>query len=141
MSTGPEVRIGDAEREGAVSALSEHYAAGRLTKEEFDERSDRAWASRTAAGLWPLFEDLPGSSRSTPTPPEPRHPAPGRGGSARWPARPWSVALAILLALVLLSHLPLVLFVLVAWLVLSRSRHGWAPGGRGGHGGWCGHRR
>ena len=59
-STGAtEPRIGDAEREAAVTSLGEHYAAGRLTKEEFDERSDQAWAARTAAGLWPLFADLP----------------------------------------------------------------------------------
>ena len=37
---GPELRIGDAEREAAVTALGEHYAAGRLTKEEYDERAD-----------------------------------------------------------------------------------------------------
>ena len=35
---GPELRIGDAEREAAVTALGEHYAAGRLTKDEYDER-------------------------------------------------------------------------------------------------------
>ena len=45
-SQGPELRIGDAEREATISALGEHYAAGRLTKEEYDERSD---ADRTFA--------------------------------------------------------------------------------------------
>ncbi len=56
---GPEVRIGDAEREQAVSSLGEHYLAGRLTKDEYDERASAAWAARTAAGLAPLFRDLP----------------------------------------------------------------------------------
>ena len=37
---GPELRIGDDDREAAVTALGEHYAAGRLTKEEYDERAD-----------------------------------------------------------------------------------------------------
>lgn len=55
----PEMRIGDAEREAAVSALGEHYAAGRLTKEEYDERAERAWTARTASQLAPLFADLP----------------------------------------------------------------------------------
>ncbi len=54
-----EVRIGDTEREQAVTALGEHYAAGRLTKDEFDERAAAAWAARTESGLRPLFVDLP----------------------------------------------------------------------------------
>ena len=54
-----QVRIGDAERESAVTALGEHYAAGRLTKEEYDERTDVAWSARTSGDLAPLFTDLP----------------------------------------------------------------------------------
>jgi len=56
--TGP-VRIGDAERDQAVSALGDHFAAGRITREEFDERSDQAVRARFAADLAPLFADLP----------------------------------------------------------------------------------
>ena len=48
---GPELRIGDAEREAAVAALGEHYAAGRLTKEEYDERPARAYDARTRSAL------------------------------------------------------------------------------------------
>jgi len=55
----PELRIGDVEREAAVSALGDHYAAGRLTKDEYDERAAVAWAARTNSDLWPLFLDLP----------------------------------------------------------------------------------
>jgi uncharacterized protein DUF1707 len=57
--TGPELRIGDSEREAAVAALGDHYAAGRLSKEEYDERAARAWEARTRSALWPLFSDLP----------------------------------------------------------------------------------
>ena len=60
-SSGPELRIGDSEREAAVAALGDHYAAGRLTKEEYDERAARAWEARTRSALWPLFSDLPSS--------------------------------------------------------------------------------
>jgi hypothetical protein len=59
MTPQPEIRIGDAEREAAVSALGEHYAAGRLTKEEYDERAGIAWTAKTNSVLWPLFADLP----------------------------------------------------------------------------------
>ena len=57
--TGP-VRIGDAERDSAVSALGDHFAAGRLTREEFDERIDKAMQARFQSDLQPLFADLPG---------------------------------------------------------------------------------
>ena len=58
---GTRVRIGDAERDRAVTALGDHYAAGRITREEFDERLERAWDAKTAHDLSPLFADLPGS--------------------------------------------------------------------------------
>ena len=54
-----ELRIGDTEREAAVAALGEHFAAGRLTKEEFDERTAAAWTARTSGAMAPLFDDLP----------------------------------------------------------------------------------
>ncbi|WP_053206868.1 DUF1707 SHOCT-like domain-containing protein [Jiangella muralis] len=57
--SGPAFRVGDAERDAAVSALGEHFAAGRLTKDEFDERSGRAWSARYADDLDELFTDLP----------------------------------------------------------------------------------
>lgn len=62
--TRPDLRIGDREREAALSALGEHYAAGRITKEEYDERSAAIWAARTNAQLWPVFSDLPGPHQS-----------------------------------------------------------------------------
>ncbi len=52
-------RIGDAERARAAAALSEHYAAGRLDRAEFDVRTDAALTARTGADLEPLFRDLP----------------------------------------------------------------------------------
>ena len=61
-SGGPQVRIGDAERDQAVTALGEHFVAGRLSKEELDERADAAWAARTSGDLAPLFRDLPAKS-------------------------------------------------------------------------------
>ncbi|QNN53351.1 DUF1707 SHOCT-like domain-containing protein [Nocardioides mesophilus] len=57
--SSPDLRIGDAEREAAISALGEHYAAGRLDKEEYDERAAIAWTARTVSALRPLFADLP----------------------------------------------------------------------------------
>ena len=52
-------RIGDAERDAALEALTEHFVAGRLDQAEFDQRMDAAMRARTAADLVPLFADLP----------------------------------------------------------------------------------
>jgi hypothetical protein len=54
-----DLRVSDAERDRAVSELSEHFQAGRLTAEEFDERSGQALRARTGADLACLFTDLP----------------------------------------------------------------------------------
>ena len=58
---GP-VRIGDAERDQAVSLLSDHFVAGRLTQTEFEERSEQATRARYVDDLTPLFDDLPSST-------------------------------------------------------------------------------
>jgi uncharacterized membrane protein len=47
MSDLPDIRIGTAEREQALDLLSEHFAAGRLTVVEFDERSATARPTST----------------------------------------------------------------------------------------------
>lgn len=59
MGESPEVRIGTAEREEAVALLGEHFSAGRLTLDEFDERVTLANLARTRGDLVPLFTDLP----------------------------------------------------------------------------------
>ena len=38
MAAGNEMRVGDAEREAAAAELREHYASGRLTLDELNER-------------------------------------------------------------------------------------------------------
>ena len=52
-------RIGAAERESAVRALQVHYQAGRMTPEEYEDRSVRASRAMTWAEMAPLFADLP----------------------------------------------------------------------------------
>jgi uncharacterized protein DUF1707 len=53
------IRVSDTERDQAVAELSEHYQAGRLTLEEFDDRSSLALQARTGSDLVALFADLP----------------------------------------------------------------------------------
>ena len=54
-----DVRVCDAERDQAVAELSEHFEAGRLTQEEFEDRAGRALRARTGSDLAELFADLP----------------------------------------------------------------------------------
>lgn len=68
MSGRGDLRIGTAEREQAAADLGEHYSAGRLSAEEFDERVRRAYQARTGADLEPLFADLPASRPDRPAP-------------------------------------------------------------------------
>jgi hypothetical protein len=71
MAAGPGIRIGDAEREAAATSLREHYAAGRLTMEEFQERLDATFAAKTNLDLAKITADLPYSSTYTaPWPPQ-----------------------------------------------------------------------
>ena len=55
-----ELRASDADRDLAIAELSEHFQTGRLTRDEFDERSARALRARTGRELSELFADLPG---------------------------------------------------------------------------------
>jgi hypothetical protein len=61
-----DLRVSDADRDRALAALSEHYQAGRITLEEFDERSAQALQSRTAGELSALFTDLPSAQAGAP---------------------------------------------------------------------------
>jgi len=59
MAAESGVRIGDAEREKVTTSLREHYASGRLTLEEFQQRLDRVFAAKTDADLAKITADLP----------------------------------------------------------------------------------
>jgi len=54
-----DIRVSDADRDAAIAELSEHFQAGRLTHEEFDERAGLALRARTGNDLNELFTDLP----------------------------------------------------------------------------------
>jgi uncharacterized protein DUF1707 len=77
-----ELRASDADRERTVAALRHHAAVGRLSVDELDERSEKAYAAATVNELATLQADLP----SLATRPVRRgHAAPGwRGFTARW---------------------------------------------------------
>lgn len=138
-----QIRIGDAERDAAAASLGEHYAAGRLTKTEYDERVDQVWAARFEQDLQPVFADLPRGPREV----EPRasrpvqRPGPGPGAPPWARPRSWPVmqfvpvAVLGLIALVIITGTPWLLFGLF-WLWVFTGfghRHRRRPGAQQWH--------
>lgn len=128
-SLTPTPRIGDAEREQAATALSEHFAAGRIDRAEFDVRLDAAYAARTGAELEPLFADLPGR-----TPLPAAVPADRTGTRRRSLRRPLLVVPALLPVLLLVGfvmvvsggHFPFFIFPLLWFMgAFGRGRRSW----------------
>ena len=83
MATGYNVRIGDADREAIAAQLREHYADGRLTLDELNERLDQMFAAKTKADLNVVMRDLPHVAR-------PLTDAPAAGfGNTAWSGQAW----------------------------------------------------
>src|SRR6266516_3329527 len=112
------IRVSDADRDRVTGRLREHFAEGRLTSDELDERISAALNAKTFGDLRPLMADLP---EPVPAPARPVGPPP-------WVAYrrgPRLMPLLMLVALVALvapaggGWLVLGLFkvVLVVWLV------------------------
>ena len=57
--TDRPILASDQERESVVSVLRDAFTEGRLTSEEFEERTADAYAARTWAQLRELTSDLP----------------------------------------------------------------------------------
>jgi hypothetical protein len=73
------MRVGNAEREAIASELREHYASGRLTLEELNERLEATFAAKTRADLTAVMRDLPSAAASGPS---------GTGAGTPWPGHP-----------------------------------------------------
>jgi Domain of unknown function (DUF1707) len=54
-----DLRVSDADRDRALSELSEAFRVGRITAEEFDQRSGQTLRARTGRELTALLADLP----------------------------------------------------------------------------------
>lgn len=96
-----QLRAGHEDRERASEELGRHYAAGRLTMAELEDRQGAAWAARTLGELHELYYDLPPLRPDTPPNPTTRSglpPSPWAGppalGTGSWPAPIGSAATA-----------------------------------------------
>jgi thioesterase domain-containing protein len=54
-----DLRVSDQDREAVALQLREHFAAGRLTQDELNERIQGAYSARTQQQLDSLLSDLP----------------------------------------------------------------------------------
>jgi hypothetical protein len=74
-----DLRIGDAERDAAMTQLREHFVAGRLTFDELTERIDAALIAKTQRQINRLLADLPRPPRAARPESELAVPAPDAG--------------------------------------------------------------
>ena len=56
---GPDLRVGDAERDATAAALGEHFARGRLTFDELIARLDAAFTATMRSEIAQTTRDLP----------------------------------------------------------------------------------
>jgi hypothetical protein len=59
MAETSGIRVSDQQREQAAQAIRDHYAAGRLTEDELNERLQAALEARTEPELNALLADMP----------------------------------------------------------------------------------
>jgi len=125
------IRVGDRERDAAAAALAQHYAQGRLTAAEHEERMTSALKARTNADLEALFRDLPRFDSPRPQPPARRrsHPV----------LRVLLAAVAAVVAFVVVLNVLAILAIVGLVVILTRVAIGNQPravGRRDWQGGW-----
>jgi hypothetical protein len=134
------LRIGDVERDAAVTALNRHFAEGRLTTLEHDERITLALAARTSDDLDKLFADLPPLDAPRSAQSRSRGPAAAAGRFLASRVVPIPVALlCVAFALFVIVHLiPIIAVIALLFVVrgMLMRRHFGGPGARA----WQGHR-
>ena len=113
------VRIGDAERDRAISTLSDHFAAGRLSREELDERVDQAMQARFDADLRPLFADLPRPEPTAAVRPAPAYPP---ALAMAFATLFWLIPLLLILGLIaaVMTGTPWIIWGLIWVMILTR---------------------
>lgn len=111
-----ELRVGDDERMAVVEQLRVHLGAGRLTIDEFEERTADALAARTVGELVPLTADLP-VLRAPPKGP----PVRARQPRPRQQPNTWDVLYRLHVAM----WVVLVAFFVLIWLFTGAEGHFW----------------
>ena len=119
--TDDRIRVSDADRERAAARLREHFADGRLSSDELDERIAAALTAKTAGDVRRIMADLPGP---VPAPPRARQSPPGaprpgavfRGGPRIVPLAVFALIAALVIPGAGWLFLALLQLILVLWL-------------------------
>jgi len=119
--TDDRIRVSDADRERVAARLREHFAEGRLSPYELDERIAAALTAKTVGDVRRIVADLPGP---VPTPPRARQSPPwasGHGAVFRGGPRIVPLAVFALIAALVIPgagwlFLALLQLVAVLWL-------------------------
>jgi hypothetical protein len=142
MTTYSAIRASDSDRESVVVILRDAYTEGRLTLEEFHERTTAALSGRTWGALGELTKDLPRTARLGAVlgrASETGRELPATRASAPAPAqgeRPWRIVAllpvaAVWLVIALTARMPdSVVPVIIALLLLLRCTISDGPAGR-----------
>jgi Domain of unknown function (DUF1707) len=122
-----QIRASDADREHATARLREHFAAGRLTSEELDQRISAALTAKTQGELRQLMADLPEPAPAVPWAAQRPYPAAPPWMVRRRGPRFLPVLLLVLLAALLFPAGHWLFFgvfqvLLVFWLLACLSR-------------------
>jgi DUF1707 SHOCT-like domain len=96
------IRVSDADRDRVTAQLRDHFAAGRITSVELDERLLAALNAKTFGDLRRIMADLPGPVPAWPdAAPPPLRATPAWAIRRRPPAFPPLILLALLVALLI----------------------------------------
>ena len=113
------LRIGDAERETAAHELGEHFAMGRITAEEHSERLEQIWSARTVGRPGTGVRGPPAAAEAEPVRATPRREWSGRASARRVPF-PVKLLIALVVVVLVFTHLPFILVGLLVYVVFLR---------------------
>jgi Domain of unknown function (DUF1707) len=108
------IRVSDADREHVAARLREHFAEGRLSQQELDERLSAALGAKTAGDLRRVMADLPGPA---PVPAQAGLLRPTRGLAFRRGPRLWPVAVFALIAALVIPGAGWLLFAFLQFVL------------------------
>jgi hypothetical protein len=136
------IRVSDAERDRVTVQLRDHFAAGRITPGELDERLSAALNAKTFGDLRRIMADLPGPAPA-PLGAAPLRVTPAWAVRRRHPPFPPLILLALLAALLIPGAgwllAAFVNVILLFWLmtfVVGAFAFGLSQPRRHHHGGW-----
>jgi Domain of unknown function (DUF1707)/2TM domain len=110
------LRASDADRERFVETLRQHHVDGRLTAEELEERTERAYAARTLGDLDALATDLPPLQPAAPA----SRPRPADGPPRLQPPSPRQAAAKATLLRTIVWFGTVSLLLIVVWAMTGR---------------------